>query len=319
MHLKRIVVLSALMFGAGPALAQTTSPGDTVSATNEYNVTEVTVVGHLPGPALWRVRKGDAEVYIVGALPVLQKRFDWDRSRVSRILDKSNVLLTPPQAKVGVLGLVKWQFAKGNGLFRDLYSVMPWDLSNRFRKVAKQNGLDPKDYAKDNPILAVMRLRDDVYLKHNLATNNPEKMLEFMAKQKGKPMRSVADYSAARLVGKVSDMSDAARNACVTATLNEIDFAVAHGAAATQAWANADLKTARDNSPSSATLACLEGSGSTRDVLDRATDDTVKAIDDALSKPGVAVISLPMSVLLRQNGVLDQLKAQGADVSEPES
>jgi hypothetical protein len=162
-----------------------------------------------------------------------------------------------------------------------------------------------------------MRLRDDVYEKRGLATNNPEKNMEILSRHKT-PSRPIATYSAAKMIGKLDSMTAGARQSCVIATLDEIDFASTHAAAASKAWAVADLKTARDNSPSSATLACLEGAGSTRAMLDQATADTVAAINAALQTPGKSMIVLPLSVLLHPNGALEQLKAQGAEVSQPE-
>ncbi len=120
------------------------------------------------------------------------------------------------------------------------------------------------------------------------------------------------------MIGKLNDMSKDDKLRCVGATLSEIEFATGHAQAASQAWATGDLNAARANSPNSATLACLEGTGSTRALLDRATGDSVAAINEALSKPGKSVVTFPLSVLLRPGGALDQLKAQGAEVSEPE-
>lgn len=316
--------LIALLLIAGPAAARTQY--DTMSpvqappegtAADEWG--EVTITHHYPGPALWRVKKGNSEVYIVGGLPVMEKRLEWDRSRVGKILDSANVLLTSPKAKGGVMGFAAWQMTKGNGLFKSLFDVLPSDVGGHFWRTAKKNGFDPNDYAKDSPVVAVMKLRDDIYEKHGLSTNDPEKMLIFMARDRHTPMKPIATYSAANLIGKLNGMSKTDKFQCVTATLNEIDFATGHAAAASRAWAIADLNTARANTPNSATLACLEGAGSTREMLDRATDDTVRAINDALGRPGKSVVAFPLSILLRPNGALDRLRAQGLEVAEPES
>lgn len=319
----RLTALSLLLLlVAGPAAAQydtISSPQApaTGTAADEWNV--VTITHHYPGPALWRVKKGDSEVYIVGGLPVMEKRLDWDRSRVGKIMGQANVMLTSPKAKGGLMGFAAWQMAKGNGLFKSLFDVLPSDVGGHFWRTAKKNGLDPSDYAKDSPIVAVMKLREDIYEKRGLSTNDPEKMLIFLARDHHTPMKPIATYSAANLIGKLNGMSKDGKFQCVAATLNEIDFAVGHAETASRAWATADLNTARANSPNSATLACLEGAGSTREMLDRATDDTVTAINDALSKPGKSIVAFPLSILLRPNGALDRLRAQGLEVAEPES
>ena len=322
-----ILITSCCLVLAVPALAQnaaqnapeSASPSaETGTATDDWGDAPIIVTAHFPGPALWRVKKGDSEVYIVGGLPVMEKRLEWDRGRVGRVLDRSNVFLVSPKARGGLFGFAAWQMTKGNGLFKSLYDVLPGDLGGRFWRIATKNGLDPKKYAKDSPVFAVMRLRDDVYEKQGLSTNDPEKMLIFMARDRHTPMKPVATYSAAGMIGKLNDMSKDDKLRCVGATLSEIEFATGHAQAASQAWATGDLNAARANSPNSATLACLEGTGSTRALLDRATGDSVAAINEALSKPGKSVVTFPLSVLLRPGGALDQLKAQGAEVSEPE-
>ncbi len=314
------VAFAALLLAAGSAAAQPAPATDTgIPATvdQDWQTGQVVITGHFPGPALWRVKKGNSEVYIVGGLPVMVKRFDWDRGRIGRLLDKANVLLVAPKAKGGVISFTSWQMSKGTGLFKDLWSTLPGDVASRFRNVAVMNGIDPGAYDHDTPVYAAMRLRDDIYEKKGLSTNDPEKMLIFMARDRKTPMQPVARYSAAGALGKLNDMSKAERNACVVATLNEIDFATRHASKATQAWAVADLAGAQANSPPSATLACLEGSGSTQGLLDRAIDDTVLAVDAALEKPGKSVVVFPLTVLLQPGGALDKLRAQGAEITVP--
>ena len=323
--MRPIAVSLLLLLASGPAAARiqydtvSSVPAPTGTAEDEWGAAQIVVTHHYPGPAIWRVKKGNSEVYIVGGLPVMEKRLDWDRSRIGKVLDSANVLLTSPKAKGGLMGFAAWQMSKGNGLFKSLYDVLPSDVGGHFWRTAKKNGLDPSDYAKDSPVVAVMKLREDIYEKHGLSTNDPEKMLIFLARDRHTPMKPIATYSAAGLIGKLNGMSKDNKFECVTATLNEIDFAVGHAQTASRAWAVADLNTARANSPNSATLACLEGAGSTREMLDRATDDTVKAINDALAKPGKSVVAFPLSILLRPNGALDRLRSQGLEVAEPES
>ncbi len=302
-----------------PPQQQTPQPQTQPSQTaDDWNTTEITIVAKFPGPALWRVKKGSSEVYILGGLPVMEKRFDWDRGRITRILDSANVLLVSPTARAGLIGFTEWQFVKGAGVFSNAYAQMPVPMAAHFKAIATANGIDPKTYQHDNPVYAVMKLRDAVYEKHGLGTHDPEKMLIFMARDRKLPMKPIASYSAASLVGKMGGLSAQAKTQCVADTLDEIDFALGHATTASKAWAVADLNAARANSPNSATLACLEGADSTRALLDRTTQDAVKAVDDALAKPGKSVVVFPLSILLGSNGALDQLRAGGAEVTVPE-
>lgn len=314
-----LVVLATLC--AAPVSAQDTPPapaGAASPAPDDWDTTEVTIVARFKGPALWRVKRGDSEVYIVGGVPVMLRHFDWDRTRISHILDKANVLLLGPKARGGPVALAEWGVVGGAGLFSNAYAQMPPATAARFKAMATANGIDPKTYLHDNPVVAAMKLRAAIYDRHGLSTSDPEKMLVFMARDRKTPMKPIASYAASGLIGKLGAMPKAARAQCVEDTLNEIDFALAHAAAATHAWATADLVAAKANSPNSATLACLEGAPSTRSVLDQGAGDAVKAINEALSKPGKSVITFPLAILLRPGGALDQLKAEGAQVEVPD-
>lgn len=312
-------VIAFAALSAFPALAQDAPIPITVGpaqvSPDDWNTTEVTVVGKFPGPALWRVKRGESEVYIVGGVPVMLRHFDWDRGRIGRILDKANVLLVGPKARGGPIALAEWTMVGHSG---DMYAQLPPAMATRFKALATANGIDPKTYVHDTPVVAVMKLRTTVYDKHGLSTTDPEKMLVFMARDRKTPMKPIASYAASDLISKVGAMPKDARVQCVNDTLNEIDFALVHAEAATHAWATADLVNAKANSPNSATLACLEGASSTRGLLDNGTNDAIKAVNFALSQPGKSVITFPLAILLRPNGVLDQLRAEGADVSVPD-
>src|SRR5579875_2918426 len=83
------VLLTALL-GAAPALAQTSatpgapSPPASVAPRSDESavVQELEVVGRRPGPALWRVTRGDSEVVIVGGLSPLPHSLHWNETRV---------------------------------------------------------------------------------------------------------------------------------------------------------------------------------------------------------------------------------------------
>ncbi len=314
--IKALALSATLIALSAPAVAQDTPP--VAQTADDWNTTEVVIKGKFPGPALWRVKKGESEVYIMGAMPVMTKHAEWDMGRIGRILDKANVFLTNPEAKSGAISLVKWQFAKSTGPFTSLYQLLTPEQSMRFRRVVHDNGLDPNTYMHDSPVYAAMHLREDVYEKRGISTNDPEKMMVFLARYRKTPMRPMAKYSASKMLDKLDGMGKSARIDCVVDTLNEIDFTLKHVKAATAAWSVGDLATAHANSPNSATWACLEGAGSTKDLLDNAVNDAVGAIDTALQKPGKSVIVFPLSVLLRKDGALARLRAEGAEVSEPE-
>lgn len=148
---KALLIAAALMALPPCALAQeTVSAPEMVNQGDEW-ITEVTVTANLPGPAMWRVKNGDSEVYILGAMPVMVKRIPWDDARIRRVLKQSNVLLTAPEAEVGLIGLTKLQMNKRLPLGKKLDEVLPADVSKRFYALADAHGLDRDKYKKPRP------------------------------------------------------------------------------------------------------------------------------------------------------------------------
>ncbi|MDC7683155.1 TraB/GumN family protein [Asticcacaulis sp. BYS171W] len=316
--LKSTLLAASLAFLPLAAQAQETITTGPAVRDGEEWITEVTVTARLPGPALWKVKKGESEVYILGAMPVMTKRIPWNSNRVERVIGLSNVLLTAPEAKGGIIGITKLQLNKGLPMGKTLDQVLPPALITRFNAVAAAHGLDATKYRKSAPLWAVAALRQDVYDKVGIATRDPEKTLLRFAKDKKLKTKPVGSFSVAKAIGRVDAFTTAQENACVAATLDEIEFATAHSRAATEAWAIGDLKTVQRLSPDSAMLACLEGAPNTSAMLGKTVTQTVESIDTALKTPGKSLIVLPLSALLVKGGALQQLEAQGAVITTPE-
>ena len=91
--------------GAPPRPADTAPPAAAPSGTGEAVVAPVPgerqldtimVVGAQPGPGLWKVRKGEHVMYILGTQNPLPKRMEWDASTVERrVVNAERLLLLP--------------------------------------------------------------------------------------------------------------------------------------------------------------------------------------------------------------------------------
>lgn len=277
----------------------------------------VIVTADIPGPAIWKVKKGDSEVFILGSMPVMVRHYPWDQARMVRIMDRSNLMITSPQFKGGVFATARAAFGSINPFGRDLYELLPARVSMRFRATVKRYGLDAKKYARMHPIVAATTLKDDVYAKQGLATNLPEKQLIFMARDRKMAQKPMAIYKLNDLVDGINRFSEAEQLTCVVRTLDEIDYASAHAKAATEAWANGDIEGVRAHMPSSSAMTCLSGARATGKAVDNLVNEAMSAINSALEKPGRSVIVLPLSVLLRKGGAFERLKAEGAEVDIP--
>src|SRR3546814_9201667 len=60
----------------------------------------VVVSGVLPGPRMWRVSKGDNDLYILGTLSPLPKRMEWMSREVEDTIARSQAVIAPPSVAV---------------------------------------------------------------------------------------------------------------------------------------------------------------------------------------------------------------------------
>ena len=316
---------------AGPAAAQSESPVTLIPAApattppagddgQSVVVQELTVVGPLLGPALWKVTRGASQVTILGGMAPLPQQLDWDKSRITRALDGANVLLAPPSGRIGALsaaGFAVRAMAVRQPGGRQLESSLPPALAARFIADRKSLGLAPEPYAHWKPAVAGYLLLIDFRRKAGLSNEKPNSTLVHMAKDKGIRVQTVGDYRFSALFKSLTRLTDAQQTACLNDELDALDLEQARAHPAANAWAHADLATARANSSGPILDRCIAQLSSYSEVLERGTAYFTAAIEAELNHPGKAVAVIDLRYLLRANGVLDRLKAQGDTITVP--
>jgi hypothetical protein len=317
------MVASLLLAGAASAqtpLALTPAAPAAGEDGTSVVVEELTVVGRPLGPALWRVTRGDAEVTILGGMAPLPQQLDWEKSRFERALDQASVLLAPPSGRVGVISAAG--FALRMGAVRQpggrlLEAALPPPLAARFADIRKSLNLGPEPYEHWKPAVAGYLLLVDFRRKAGLSNEKPNSTVVRLAKDKHVAVKTVGDYRFSALFRSLTRLSDAQQTACLSDELDALTVEEAHAHEAADAWAHGDLASARANSSGPILDRCIAQLSSYGEVLERGTADFTAAIDDSLARPGKAVAVIDLRYLLRANGVLDRLKAQGATITVP--
>ena len=107
-------------------------------------VAELEVVGRPPGPAMWRVRRGDSEVLILGAVSPLPHALAWDDARVRRAIAGARIVLEPPVASAGLLDApaIAIDLVRAHAL-KPLVQRVPPPLYARVLDVARIAQVDP--------------------------------------------------------------------------------------------------------------------------------------------------------------------------------
>lgn len=293
--------------------------GPGAMAQNEvWPETRVVVKGRsAPGPVMWHISSGDSQVIILGVLPVFPKKQTWQTTRIANALRGARGLITPPASSTGVGDMWSLMTKKGLPGHGALKDILPASLNGRYEAAARRAGVDIKDFAHDKPVWAGARLRREVLQKRGLSDDEPVQTVVGLARRAGVPVRAAGRYDMGPMVKSVNAMNDAASQACLGHTLDDIDFDLDRAPVAAKAWATGDLATVRNNYQGSTLMKCLAGSETSATIGARSVNDSVAAVTAALARPGKTVAVLPLALLLRSGGVLDRLRAKGYEVSNP--
>jgi hypothetical protein len=316
----------AALAAAGLALAANAQappaaePAPAAADGDSVVVSELTVTAPLLGPALWKVSHGDSEVVILGGLTPLPHVQTWSSPRLEHALDQSSELLAPPSGRIPAIeaaGFAIRALAVRQPLGRTLEPSLPPDLRARFVAERESLGLGPGAYAHWKPAAAGFLLIGDFRRKTGLSNEKPASTVAHMADARHVRVRRVANYHLGALFTSLTRLGEKQQNACLAYELDAIDLEKANARAAAAAWSTGDLKGARAGSSGPVLDRCAALLSSYGAVLEEGTADFTRAIEDALKRPGKAVAVIDLRYLLRANGVLDRLQAEGATISVP--
>ncbi len=322
-HTGALLGLALLVSPAVPRAQAPPNPPPPAAANPDESavVQELVVVGHLVGPALWRVKRGDSEVVIVGGLSPLPHTLQWDTIRVEHALEDSTVLfLSPSKVHVGLFdaaAMVLRQGALKPAHGADMEATLPPELRARFERVRDSFHGDPKHYQHWKPAVAGMIMLGDFHRAAGLSDDKPGTTIAKLARTAHAEVRTVGALNVKPLFDAAAKMSDAQNQACLGAALDDIEREASHARPAAEAWAKGDLKGVRENTSASLLDGCLLQLSSVQSLVEQGTKDAVQTIDAALNRPGRSVALIDMTFLLRRNGVLDRLKAEGDQITVP--
>jgi uncharacterized protein YbaP (TraB family) len=300
---------------------QTSTPIPAAAPDESAVVQQLEVIGRRPGPALWRVTRGESEVVILGGLSPLPHILHWDTIRVEHALADATVLFLPPN-KVHVslfdaAGMFLRQGALKPAHGADMERALPPELRARFDRVRDSLHLDPKRYQHWRPAVAGLLLLGDYRRAAGLSEDKPGTTVAKLARAAHAEVRVVGELKVKPLFDAAAKMSDGQNQACLAAALDDVEREIGHAQRAADAWAVGDLQTVRANSSASLIDSCLLQLPGVQSVVEQGTKDAVLTINAALNRPGHSVAVIDLTFLLRRNGVLDRLKAEGDQVTVP--
>jgi uncharacterized protein YbaP (TraB family) len=306
---------AALAAGAlgGASLAQTAPPAP--APTEWTGDLAVNVAAHRHGPALWRVSKTSGEAWVL-AVPEAALMADFDGATLQRVFDSAQVVKTAPRAHVDLLGAA-WFMLKGDyrlprgETLDSLLGPEDWARLSGHLRAAKIN---PDDYRHLRPGFATIIAWSQVMQAQKAAMVSDR--VGQLAEKRHLKVSPIADYPGGPLLSKLAGISQQDGVVCLRQTLDDLDFARDHLAAASRAWATGDLAGLRQNYRTEHGFDCVARTEGLSGAVERSVSDTVRDVQKAMSGPPTLFV-LSLGSFVRKGGVVEALRAQGYTVEEP--
>ncbi len=299
---------------------------------------KLVVEGTVPGPDLWRVTDGKNELWILGTLSPLPKKMKWNSKPIEELIKSSQALMLPPSfffSLEGVGFFKKLSLAKSAiGIKKSpnkekLVDVLPEEVYQRWLLLKKKYIGNSKSIEKQRPIFASRKLFDKALGKTGLTrkTGITKKLTKVAKKNDIKIMRpsikiELDDPKASIKTFKKSTMDDIQ---CFSKTLERIETDLMTMSTRAKAWSYGDVKTIKAlpyvENDSICNTTVLESSVGQDLGLDetRAQLKTqwLTMAQTALQENKTTFAILPISFLLKEQGVLSELAAVGYQIEEP--
>lgn len=329
----------ALWLALPVALPEVASAGEpTAERRAAIELDEVLVTGERPGPAMWKVSKGDHTLWIMGTLEPLPAKMTWRSKEAERVIIASGEILadssTNWSADLGffeAIGLIRKALRlRHNADGATLRDKLPADVYARWRASHVQwFGKEPDAKDRARPSYAADLLYSQALKKSGLA-ERPEvwPKVERVAKQNKVKIRQrqfpVHVQDPKGIVAELAEFPIEKEVACLVATMDYIERELPDMKRRAQAWAIGDLATLRalpqDDLRTDCQDALLDDTRFGRLMRDeeaRFRADWSGIVDWLLLTHATSFTTLPIERLLDEQGPLAGLRAKGYVVEVP--
>ncbi len=322
--------------GASPVTPEPARSSDAV-ATNIVNLDAVTVSGAQPGPGLWRVSKGDHNLWILGSLSPLPSDITWNAESVVDLVGESQEVLWRPSFIVGAdVGFFR-KISLGYGMLRaqknpdgaTLEDVLSSDLYARWADAKKRYLPRDRSIERKRPIVAAGELFSAAIREAGLGGSKviyPPIAAVITAKsiKETKPKVTVTITDPAGALKDVRRMS-LNDSACLEATLDAIDQVLPRMVTNGNAWATGNLERIsfaqleRRNNTCSDVFSNGEFSRKwgIPDIRVSLMNKWLEAAETALANNVTSFAVLPLEDVVRADGYAARLRAAGYEVDAP--
>jgi hypothetical protein len=275
---------------------------------------EVVVTARSPGPAWWRVGKGQSLVWVLGLPDGLPKGFGWDARSLDQHLAGARRAIGPAVATASLLAIpAALSLERRMRTKAPIEADLPLQLRARFLAAAAALHHPPSRYDRWNGLVAGLVMIRDFEHEAGVDPEAPFPMIARAAEARGLKPRPAATYKALDMLRTgAAELDGEVEQACLGDALDEIEAGRARALRDAEAWARGDIRQAQGAQVGAER--CFDRLPETARVSRQSAADETAAILAALQQPGPSVAFLSLRRLLAKDGVFDQLEAKGVDV-----
>jgi len=319
--MKRLVI--AALFGLGTcALAADPPVPVTAPPVSDWAPDETIVVSaKAEGPAFWHIKKGDSEIYILATVDDLPVGTRFEEAHMVDVIKGSRVVLLPPKASSGFFSSA-WFFLTHRDLLsmpdgKNLFDTLPSGLKARLVAVLDKLKTPKDKFNDDPPIIAAVLLENGFAANAKFIKGGLDETIDKLASSNDVPVRRIAEYDALGLVKEMLHLPEPAQQACLEEAVTNVEQRMIHAGPLAAAWSVGDVKGIKAHYTPRAFWQCANATASFGKLYDRAVADYLKAVREALSRPGKTVLVTDVGPLLRNTGVVEKLHAEGVTIEGP--
>jgi uncharacterized protein YbaP (TraB family) len=300
-------------------------PGHTMDMPAASQLEEVTVTGERTGPGMWRVHKGDAQIWVLGSISPLPKGITWKATQVDQVLGTTHQVLVPKPIEVGIVRILWLLLTERSVLMvhggKRLKDVMPAALHERFAVQRAKYTDDADKWERYRPLVAAAFLEQAAFHRVGLSARlDLGAAVRSLAKKHGVRVEEVKIAGVGDFLDALKSMPPVTENACVDASLVTIEKGLPQLIDRARAWATGNVEHIQNNPEPPEVDACLEAldSGAAAgDLVGRVRRAWLEAMDHYLQSGGTTLAVVNMDLLLGKGGLLETLKSQGYEVEAP--
>lgn len=305
-------------------------------------LTEATVVvtGRQPGPGLWRVSKGEHELYILGTLSPLPANMEWETREVEEVIARSQEVIRPPYITVGsdvsklrMLTLLPSLIGiRDNPGGKTLKQVLPADVYTRWQAYKAQFLPDNRKVEKMRPVLAAAELYKAAIKRSGMSMDDAVMPMVSAAIKQHNPKVTVPkvelkinDVKEIRSTIRQFKASQIEDLQCMSRTLDVIGQDLETMRRRANAWAGGDIDALQALPVSDQYSACMDAIGESAigrklglgDMQEQVRRLWLEKAEAALASNATTFAVLPLSSMLERNGLLQRLRDKGYEVEAP--